>query len=198
MQPGSRQCGVLASRVGVRVGVREVVKSVGSWAGRARSLLSAFLPSSSFTQETVRAVAQPGASAPPWGRRAPPGEKPGHSLRLPLVWAGVEGQGELRWKEKGFLALPRCVLLRASAASGYFTHTLEYTSSFFKRAITGQGAKCSKSDSALGPSHHETPGTGLPSQVSSEADPEWGSRKAILKRWETDRDQRKYFPILRP
>lgn len=55
VEPGSRQCGVLASRVGVRVGVREVVKSVGSWAGRARSrsLLSAFLPSSSFTQETV-------------------------------------------------------------------------------------------------------------------------------------------------
>lgn len=117
---------------------------------------------------------------------------------LPRVWAGVEGQGELRWKEKGFLALPPWVLLRASAASGYFTHTLEYTSPFFKGAITGQGAKCSKCDSALGPSHHEMPGTGLLSQVSSEADPEWGSRKTILKRWETDLDQRKYFPILRP
>lgn len=45
VQPGSRQCGVLASRVGVQVGVGEVVKSVGSWAGRARLLAPQRLPS---------------------------------------------------------------------------------------------------------------------------------------------------------
>lgn len=63
--------------------------------------------------------------------------------------------------------------------------------SFFKRAVTGQGAKCSKCNSALTLPFVRL----LLSQVPLEADPEWESRKAILKRWETGQDQRKYFPI---
>lgn len=126
---------------------------------RACSLLSAFLPSSSFTQETVRAVALPGASAPPWGRRAPPGEKLGHSLRLPRsgqVWSGRENLEEGEGLS-GLASMGPSEGFSCGMRNRWLFHVqIRVHLSFFKRAVTGQGAKCSKCNSALDPSLCET------------------------------------------
>lgn len=94
VQPGSCQWRVLASGVGLR----EVVKSAAGLGVRGPQRL---LPSSSFAQETVWAVAPPGASPRP-GVGGHLQEKssgiPSGFLRL---WAGVGGGGSIQVEWEG-------------------------------------------------------------------------------------------------